>query len=157
MCCCQGRVLPGLIRGSLVFHQDLAEGSCLAGHDPALPPTSPHSPSQPMAPWKTQRGPVSGQGQGHGIPAPPPGNAPLCIAHTPAAAKNPSASHGDHLKRETRGCTDPSPSHVCPNLGFFPLPRGACGCTTPSCIPRREAAACCRVNSGADRPRDDRI
>lgn len=146
-CFSRGRVLPGLIHGSLVFHQDLAEGSCLASHDPPSPPPAPCSPPQPMAPWKTQHArslaswPVSGQGQGRGIPAPPPGNTPPCMARTPAAAKNPPASHGDHPERETGGCTDPSLSHVCPSLGIFPFPQhhgqsqGGCGSRTPSCIP----------------------
>ena len=168
-CCSQGRVLPTLIHGSLIFHRDLAEGSCLASHDPASSPPSPHSPPQQMAPWKTQRArspaswPVSGQGQGRGIPAPPPGNAPPCTVHTPAAAKNPPASHGYHPEIETRGCADPSLSRVCPSLGIFPFPQhhgqpqGGCGCRSPSCIPRRAAAACCGVNSGAAHPRGDRI
>lgn len=103
--------------------------------------------------------PVSGQGQGHGIPAPPPGNAPPCTARTPPVAKNPPppASHGDHPERETGGRTDPNPSGVCPSPSVFPFPQCGCGRKTPSCIPRRAAAACCGVNSGAARPRGDRI
>lgn len=123
-------------------------------------------PPQPMAPWKTQRArsppsrPLSGQGQGHGIPAPPPGNALPC---TPAAAENPPANRGDHPESETGGLHRPQPFSLSPSLGLFPFsqhhgrPPGGCRLRTPSCIPRRTAAACCGVNSGAARPRGDRI
>lgn len=122
------RILLGLVRGSLVFHRDLAEGSCLASHDPPSPPLSPLTASHNRwLPYKTQRArstaswPVSGQGQGHRIPAPPPGNAPPCTARIPPAAGSPPASYGHHPERETGVYADLSLDRACSSLGIFPF------------------------------------